>query len=84
MYNIANARPATTGAAPALPPKQSAQPEGFIDFATLQSRVPYCERRLRDAVRAGHIPSVVLPGARKRLFFWPDVQNALRRYQPVR
>lgn len=81
MNNIANAGPATTGAVPALPQDQSAQLNGFIDFAVLQSRVPLCERALREAVRKGLIPSILLPGARKRLFHWPSVEAALRRHE---
>jgi hypothetical protein len=81
LNEISSAGPAQTGAASALPPHQSASPSGFIDFATLAPRVPLCERALRDAIRRGHIPSIVLPGARKRLFWWPAVEAALRRFQ---
>jgi hypothetical protein len=55
--------------------------ETFIDFESLLARVPMCERSLREAVRKGYIPSIVLPGARKRLFHWPSVEAALRRQQ---
>lgn len=71
-----------TGAATALPPKESAEDSnGFINFGTLHSRIPLCERSLRDAIRKGLIPSVVLPGGRRRLFFWPAVREALLRRQ---
>ena len=55
--------------------------EAFIDFATLRLRVPMCERSLREAVRKGLIPSIVLPGTRRRLFHWPSVEAALKRHQ---
>jgi hypothetical protein len=53
----------------------------FIDFADLKQRVPMCERSLREAVRKGIIPSIILPGSRKRLFHWPAVEGALKRHQ---
>jgi len=81
MNAIVNAGPAQTGAVSALPPKESAQPIGFIDYSALRPRIPLCDRSLREAVRKGHIPSIVLPGARKRLFHWPSVEGALRRLQ---
>lgn len=71
--------PAEQGAAPALPQNESAPP-GFIDFATLRPRVPLCDRALREKIRKGVIPSVRLPGSRKRLFWWPAVQAALLRH----
>ena len=74
-----NAGPAEQGEATALPPKESATPS-FIDFATLRPRVPLCDRALREKIRKGVIPSVLLPGSRKRLFHWPSVQAALLRY----
>lgn len=74
-----NAGPAEQGAVPPLPPNESATP-GFIDFAALRPRVPLCDRALREKIRKGTIPSVLLPGSRKRLFFWPAVQAALLRH----
>jgi hypothetical protein len=53
----------------------------IIDFRTLNQRIPYSARSLRDAVRKGLIPSIVLPGGRKRLFHWPSVEAALKRLQ---
>ena len=84
MATKPNAGPAE-GAAPALPTTtQSAPPpEGFIDFATLRPRVPLCDRALREKIRKGVIPSVLLPGSRKRLFHWPTVQAALLRHTAV-
>ena len=58
----------------------AAEPKGFIDFATLTTRVPYSARRLRDLVQNGSIPSIRLPGGRKRLFDWSAVAAALRRH----
>ena len=39
----------------------------FIDYATLKERLPYCDRSLRELIRKNVIPSIVLPGGRKRL-----------------
>lgn len=69
-----------TGAAPALPPPGSAKPI-FITFAELAQNVPLCERSLREAIRRGRIPSIRLPGARRVMFHWPSVQEALLRMQ---
>jgi hypothetical protein len=54
--------------------------DAFLDFAALKPRIPVCERTLRDWVRTGKIPSVKMPGSRRRLFFWRDVAAALRRH----
>ena len=67
-------------AIPAQPQNESATTPGFIDFATLRPRVPLCDRALREKIRKGIIPSVLLPGSRKRLFHWPTVQAALLRH----
>lgn len=56
----------------------------FIDFNTLHSRIPLCERTLRDQIRSGDIPSILLPGSRKFIFHWPSVEAALRRRQQSR
>jgi hypothetical protein len=54
----------------------------FCDFAGLHALLPfYSARSLRELIRRGVIPSIVLPGGRKRVFHWPSVQAALRRYQ---
>ena len=54
----------------------------FSDFKGLQSHLPfYSARSLRDIVRRGVIPSIVLPGGRKRIFHLPSVDAALRRHQ---
>jgi hypothetical protein len=67
-------------AATVLPPKERAQQfNGFIDFATLHPLIPVCEKTLRDAIRKGLIPSIMLPGGRRRLFHWETVQAALLR-----
>ena len=55
---------------------------GFCDFKGLHSRLPfYSARSLRELIRRGVIPSIVLPGGRKRVFHWPSVEAALRRHQ---
>ena len=69
------------GAASALPPNQRASPPKFIDFAELSRHVPLCERSLREAIRRGRIPSIVLPSGRRRIFHWDSVQAALLRMQ---
>jgi hypothetical protein len=71
----------TTGAAPALPPNQSASTPKFIDFAELSRHIPLCERTLRQAIRDGRIPSIRLPGARRIIFHYESVQAALLRMQ---
>jgi hypothetical protein len=53
--------------------------DGVIDYPALKARIPVCDRTLREWIRKGIIPSVRLPGARRRLFFWKDVEAALRR-----
>lgn len=53
----------------------------FIDFKTLMKRFPLSERTLRELVRKAVIPSIILPGSRKRLFYWPTVEAAMRRHQ---
>jgi len=80
MHGQITVGPATTGAASALPPQQSAS-QTFIDFATLAQRIPLCERSLREAIRRGRIPSIKLPGGRRTLFCWESVQEALLRMQ---
>ena len=64
-------------------PAGSHQPEkpGFLDFKGIAEKIPLSDRSLRAAVRSGAIPSIVLPGGRKRLFHWPSVEAALRRHQ---
>jgi hypothetical protein len=69
------------GAAAALPQEQSAPNPKFIDFAELSRQVPLCERSLREAIRRGRIPSIRLPGARRVMFHWDSVQEALLRLQ---
>ena len=65
---------------PLLPPQYSTSPT-FIDFAELSRHVPLCERSLRQAIRDGRIPSIRLKGARRLLFHWGSVQEALLRLQ---
>ena len=77
--SINMASPAKQGANPAPPEQQGAC--GYIDFRTLKNRVPYCESGLRKKIQDGTLPSIVLPGARKRLFSWPAVVTALRQYE---
>ena len=60
---------------------QAAAPLGFILYEQLRPRVPFCDRSLREAIRKGLIPSVLLPGGRRRLFHWPSVEAALLRMQ---
>jgi hypothetical protein len=61
---------------------QQADADGsFIDFKNLNARLPYSPRALREIVRKGIIPSIVMPGGRKRVFHWPSVEAALKRRQ---
>ena len=53
----------------------------FIGFDLLKQRLPYGTRRLRDLVKKGIIPSIRLPGGRKRLFDWTTVRASLKRYE---
>ena len=54
----------------------------FCDFKGLHALLSfYSARSLRGLVRRGVIPSIVLPGGRKRVFHWPSVEAALRRHQ---
>jgi predicted site-specific integrase-resolvase len=57
------------------------QRPGFWDFAVLAANVPLGERTLREYVRRGTIPSIVLPGGRRRLFDPAAVRAALLRHQ---
>lgn len=91
------AGPADKGAVPAQPPNHksvttpetntSAEPQlpaeydAIIDFAKLRTLVPLCDRALRQRIREGVIPSILLPNSRKRLFHLPSVQSALLRHQ---
>lgn len=56
---------------------------GFIDFKRLAARVPYSQRRLRELVRNGTIPSIKLLGGRKYLFDWDAVAAAIRRHSTI-
>jgi hypothetical protein len=62
---------------------QSAPPSaGLIDFKQLYELISVVSvRTLRSWVTTGKLPSIKLPGSRRRLFFWDDVQRALRRHQ---
>ena len=64
---------------PPLVPKASA----FTDFHGLHRDILpfFSERALREAIRKGYIPSVVLGNGRKRLFHIPTVTAALLRNQ---
>lgn len=55
-------------------------PENIIDFKALTTRVAYSKRCLRELVQKGTIPSIRLPGRRKRLFDWPAVVAAIREH----
>ena len=57
------------------------RPTGFLDFPQLCERVPLSPRTLRAALKAGHLPKIRLPGARRLLFDWPAVQAALKRFE---
>jgi hypothetical protein len=61
--------------------KQPDVDSGFIDFKNLNARLPYSPRALREIVRKGIIPSIVMPGGRKRVFHWASVEAALKRRQ---
>lgn len=54
---------------------------GFTDFEGLHRDILpfYCARSLREQIRRGVIPSIVLPGSRKRIFEIAAVEAALRR-----
>ena len=54
---------------------------GFITKDELLLRLPVCKRTLQEWLRRGLIPFIKLPGTRRVLFSWPDVQNALLRNQ---
>lgn len=61
-------------------------PLTFTDFAGLHRDILpfFSERSLREAIRKGHIPSLVLGDGRKRLFHIPTVTAALLRNQKGR
>ena len=58
------------------------QPQ-FTDFNGMRASIlpHYSVRLLRTLVRNGVIPSIKLPGGRKRTFHMPSVITALRRHQ---
>ena len=61
-------------------PQATDGPEGAIDYSRLKGRIPVCDRTLRSWIRTGKIPSIKMPGSRRRLFFWRDVEAAMRRH----
>lgn len=72
---------AVTGNKP-QPDEVSPKVSPFGDFKALHARLPfYSERALREMVRKGILPSIVLPGGRRRIFDLPAVDAALRRHQ---
>lgn len=75
----AEASNSQSAAAPLAAPIR--EPKEFITFEQLCERVPYSPRKLRDDIKAEHIPSIRLPGDRRLIFHWPSVQNALLRQQ---
>ena len=52
-------------------------PSEIIGFDVLVSRLPLSARSVRAEVKGGKIPHIRLPGARKLLFDWRAVQDAL-------
>jgi hypothetical protein len=47
----------------------------------LLARVPVSRRTVHEWRHAGKLPYVQLPGSRRVIYFWPDVQRALLRHQ---
>ena len=62
----------------------AAQPLGegaFLSFEQLLPKLPVCARSAREWTRTGVLPSIRLPGSRRRLYHWPSVEQALLRRQ---
>jgi hypothetical protein len=57
-----------------------AHPE-LISFNTLLTRLPLSPRTAREEIKRGRIPSIRLPHARRLLFDWRSVHEALLRHQ---
>lgn len=54
---------------------------GFVDEADLLRRLPVSRRTLHNWRATGKLPFVRVPGSRRLLYFWPNVEAALLRLQ---
>lgn len=53
----------------------------IIGFTELCARLPLSARTLRTEIQRKRLPAIRLPGARKFLFDWVAVRNALKRFE---
>ena len=53
----------------------------FTDFDGLLKIVPLGARTVRERIKRGQIPSILLPGGRRRLFHIASVEKAMLRFQ---
>lgn len=58
-----------------------APPREIIGFDDLVARLPLGARTLREEIKKGRIASIRLPGARRLMFDWDNVQRSLLRYE---
>lgn len=54
---------------------------GFVDEPELLRRLPVSRRTLHTWRTTGKLPFVRVPGSRRVLYFWPNVEAALLRQQ---
>ena len=59
----------------------SAPVREIISFDDLVARLPQGPRTLREEIKKGRIPAIRLPGARRLMFDWENVQRSLRRFE---
>lgn len=56
-------------------------PPGFLDFKALCARVPLGERTIRTLIKRKILPHIRVKGGRRLLFYWPNVESSLRRFE---
>ena len=59
----------------------AAEPDCFIDEATLRKRLPLSRRTIFDWRESGKLPFIRLPGSSRVLYDWAAVRSALLRQQ---
>lgn len=58
----------------------TAEQSRLDSFQQLSRRIPVSPRTLRTWISKGIIPAIRPGKSRRMLFYWPDVERALRRF----